>query len=197
MSVTLNSPNALLLLAIQAQLAAISLPGSPTGALGTIDQDLGQLEDGSIRTPASWPCALIDIEDVVFSNTGANGQLGKGTVCIRLGFPPFSSTSFITPAPYRNKALYYYEIEQAVYMAFQGWAPSVITVDNTTDPVTTANIGDIWGAFMRIRAVTERRNDVTRVRCIYFQISGDDYSATPLGIIYDDPTITITETLAT
>jgi hypothetical protein len=191
----LTSPFAVLLIAIQNQLKTINLAGSPTGTFGTNDQDLGQLEDASRginRPPVSFPCALTDIEDAEFTQLGDNAERGKVNVCIRLGFPPFSNTSSITPAPYRNDALYYYEIEQAVYLAFQGWTPGVTTTDDTTTPHTTFDLGDIFGKFIRVRAVTERRNDLIRVRALYFTLTIDDYSALQQPTIQNGITTSVT-----
>lgn len=39
-------------------------------ALRFIEQDIGQLENYEIRPAVSWPCSLIDIDDIIFSDAG-------------------------------------------------------------------------------------------------------------------------------
>lgn len=177
------SPFALLFLAIQQRLQAITIDDQPL--FKTIDQDLGQLEDntrGMNRPPVNWPCALIDIDDATYTNVGENSQLGIANICIRIGFPPFSSTEMHVPDTYRNKALYFYDIEQAVITAIQGWAPGTVTITAAqpdADPpvaAVTQNIGDIFGHLIRVRATKEDRNDLLRVRAIMFTLSMDDNS---------------------
>src|ERR1700678_2992690 len=107
----MTSPFGMLYLAIQAQLAAVTINDAP--AFNFVEQDLGQLENptGPDKYPVAFPCALIDIEDSIYENMGENAQSGVVNICIRLGFNPYSATEANTPAPYRNKALYYYDLE--------------------------------------------------------------------------------------
>ena len=172
----LNSPFAILFLAIQNRIGAI-LDGSNNPIFTFINQDLGQLEDASKginRPPVSWPCALIDIDDSNYKQLGENTQNGSVNICIRIGFPPFSSTEIKVPAAYRNKALYYYDLEYAVVKALHGWSPGVTVIDSN-GPVT-ADLSDIFGHLIRVRVTKEDRNDLLRVRCIYLTLSMDDHS---------------------
>ncbi len=106
----------LLFLAIQQRLQAIQTGSPAAAAFNFIDQDLGQLETRapSGRYPVEWPAITIDIEDSNFTNMSANTQQGVLNVCIRIGFPAFSSTEMNVPATYKNKALYYYDLEDLV-----------------------------------------------------------------------------------
>jgi hypothetical protein len=188
----MTSPFALLFLAIQKRLGNI-IDVNSNGILGTIDQDLGQLEDnskGMNRPPVTFPCALIDIDDATFQNEGDNAQLAVVNVCIRIGFPPFSSTELKVPPEYKNKALYYYDIEQAIVQAFHGWNPTIVNIDGAT---TTADLSDIFGHFIRVRVAKEDRNDLLRVRAIMFTLSMNDYS-TAIGTTLVPATPNITET---
>ena len=191
----MTSPFALLFLAIQQRLASITDNDEKT-ILGTIDQDLMQLEDASKglnRPPVSWPCGLIDIDDSTFQNMGENVQSGVVSVCIRIGFPPFSSTELRTPAVYKNKALYYYDLEQAIVEAFHGWSPATVIIEPAvgSTPAITADISNIFGHFIRTRIVKEDRNDLLRVRAIMFTVSMDDYS-TQTETTYVPATISLT-----
>jgi hypothetical protein len=175
----MTSPFAILFLAIQPRLAQITTGSPAVPVFNFIDQDLGQLEDASKginRPPVAWPCALIDIDDANYTNMGENVQDAVVNVCLRIGFPPFSSTELNVPAPYRNKALYYYDLEQAVIDTFQGWSATTVIIDDTTSPVTTADLSDTFGHFIRVRISKEDRNDLLRVRCIMFTLGMTDYS---------------------
>ena len=161
-----------LFIAIQNRIKAITIDRSAP-VFPWIDQDLMQLEshNGDDRPPVSWPACTIDIDDSAFTNRGDLSQSGKVRVCIRIGFPPFSSSSNITPAGYRNKALYYYDLEQAVHLSIHGWTPGVVTIDDTTDPATTVDLSDVFGHFIRTGAKTEKRNDRIRVRELMYEIA--------------------------
>ena len=128
-------------------------------AIAFIDQELGQLRNGN-RPPVSWPCILIDFEDFVFKDLGENVQTASGTVVLRLGFAPHSNSSSVTPAPYLEKAFAYYDLEWILHKAIHGWSP-----------------GTDMGAFARIAAATQKRNDNYRVREIRYSIAFEDYSA--------------------
>jgi hypothetical protein len=183
----MNSPFALLLLAIQQRIDAVTVKKAvdvePEKALNWIDQDLGQLEyhNGDNRPPVSWPACTVDIDSSGFNDIGENAQTGDIGIIIRIGFPPFSSSDLKTPAKYRNKALFYYDIEQAVHLSMQGWAPAEVIVEPATQDVeaVTADISNIFGPFSRRSARSEDRSDLIRVRAITYKSSMEDYSTTP------------------
>ena len=129
-------------------------------AIAWVDQDLSQLEGYNARPAVSFPCALIDFDGWQYDELGELSQHGFGTVVIRLGFPPYSSTANITPEAYRKKALHYYNIEQALYQALQGWSP-----------------GDAWGHLIRTAVDTEKREDALRVRVVQYKLNFEDMSA--------------------
>ncbi len=174
----MTSPFAILFLAIQNRIKAITIGGNP--AFPWIDQDLMQLEshNGDDRPPVSWPAVTIDIDEARFENLGENAQTAKLAACIRLGFPPFSSSSSIAPATYRNKALYYYDLEYALHLSLQGWTPGIVTITpaDPPAPAVTADLSDIFGHFLRTSAKTERRNDRIRVRQLTYALGMNDYS---------------------
>lgn len=126
-----------------------------------VDQDLGQLEEDTERPMVQWPCCLIDFGNTNYDQQGKGVQMGNQTIQLRIGFNPFSSAASATPIKYRQKALDYYEIEQKVYQAFQGW-----TGNDLCQPLTRTNV------------VTEKRDDSYRVRMMLFTTIFDDYAAT-------------------
>lgn len=153
----MNSPFANLFLAIQQRIQATVTD------IAYIDQDLGQLKNNdkpSFRPAVSWPCVLIDFDDFTFQNMAENVQTTEGTVVIKLGFAPFSSSGQATPDTYKEKAIGYYDIEWNLNKALQGWAP-----------------GDDFGYMVRSTAITEKRTDTIRVREIRYRITFEDYSA--------------------
>lgn len=157
----MTSPYANLFLAIQSLISNLQDDQQNT-YFKYIDQDLGQLEHE--RPPVQWPCVLIDMDDFQFKPLSNNAQLGTGKITTRIGFPPFSPTSAATPDEYKQKAIYFYELEQILYLALQGW------MDTT--------LQDIFGSMTRTSAFTERRTDLLRVRVLTWSVGIDDYSAT-------------------
>ncbi len=136
-----------------------------------VDQELGQLEAYTPggRPPVSWPCVLIDIDNITYQPIGENAQTAIATVIFRLGFPPYSHSSNITPSDSRDKAIYYYQLEQILHQALQGKAPQ-LTVDDEDI------LADVFGHFQRTSASTEAREDLIRVRVITYTIAFEDYS---------------------
>lgn len=125
-----------------------------------IDQDLGQLENYGLKPPVSWPCCLIDIEEFQFSDTaGANVQEAQGIISLRIGLVKYTDSNNLVPDNIRPNALKYYEIEQQVYEALQGWED------------------DGFSRLLRRGAGTERREDDIRVRVLKFAVSWQDDSA--------------------
>lgn len=186
----MNSPHALLYIALQQMIKAIT-GDDDQPVFRFIEYDFGQLENyvPPGKPPLSFPVALISIDDAEYTNMGENGQLGSIRVQLRLGFDPYSATSNLSPEEYRNKALQFFENEQAVYKAMHGQSPDTATV--TTSPSVTADLSDIFGYLMRIKAHTEKRQDFLHVRVITFTLSHNDWSASqPITYTPADPVIT-------
>lgn len=123
-----------------------------------IDQDLGQLEDYGDRPPVLFPCVLIDIDSVDFSNKGELTQIGEGSILFRLAFQPWSNSNAATPENYRKKALEYYELEHRLHQCLQGYG--------------TAQ----YGPLIRQSANSEQRNDPLRVRQLRYSVVLEDDS---------------------
>ncbi len=138
-----------------------------------IDQDLGQLEHYELRPAVSLPCALIDIDDIAFEHNGDNAQTGEGIVQVRIAHQPYSASNSLAPDEVRQKALDYYEREQDVYLALQGFSH-----DNFRD-------------LNRVSAKTEKRNDPLRVRVIRFRFGMEDYTAMPNTTPVNAPAVVI------
>ena len=139
-----------------------------------IDQDLGQLENYDIRPSVSWPCVLIDFTQTSYEQMQQNRQLGNITFTLRLGFDSFSASASTAPQATREKALEYYELEQSLYEAVQGYTADDLMQDCT-----------------RISAVTEKREDAYRVRILTFTSMTEDATAMPVKNKASRPTLNI------
>ncbi|MBT1702942.1 hypothetical protein [Chryseosolibacter indicus] len=132
-----------------------------------IDQDFGQLEHFEVRPEVSFPCCLIDFVSASYSGLSNLAQIGEVVVNIRLGFAPFSQSYHAAPMNVKEKALEFYDVEQKVYEALQGWSP-VKDNDNYTQP------------FYRQSAMTEQRDGDRiglRVRVLSFGTQFEDNTA--------------------
>lgn len=128
-----------------------------------INQDLGQLENYGMRPAVAWPCCLIDIADFQYSEqNNEKVQLSIGSVIIRTGLVQYSDSSNLTDETIRNNAIQYYEVENKIYQALHGWAPSNM------------------GKMLRKADGTEKRDDDIRVRVTRYAVSYTDSSAVDL-----------------
>jgi hypothetical protein len=127
-----------------------------------VGQDLGQLENYEMRPAVSFPCSLIDIEELDFTDAAAGFvQITEGMITIRTALVKYTDVSNLTPLIFREKGFQYYEEELAVYKALHGWSP------------------DGYSRLLRRKVVTEKRNDDIRVRLSRYAISWTDRTATP------------------
>ena len=96
-----------------------------------------------------------------------NAQKGSGTITIMLAFTPFSSANSLKADEYAEKAIAYYDIEQAIHMALQGWHPA--WMDGDTDVLAS-----FAGALARTDVREMPRNDDIVVRQITYSLGIDD-----------------------
>lgn len=108
---------------IQSKLAAIT-------ALKYIDEDWGQMDSYSPNPPAKFPCALIDITSLNFSNIGKdntanpiNRQMGEGTITIIIADIKLSNTSHRAPQSQKDNAWNIWTIIEDLHKAVHGWKP--------------------------------------------------------------------------
>lgn len=119
-----------------------------------INQDVGQLENYELRPPVSWPCVLMDVDEFTYSQMQhEQGQIADGIITIRLGLVQYTQSDNLVPDNIRPNALAYYEVEDKLVQKLHGWAP------------------DGWSRLIRVKSVTERRDDDIRVRVIQFATS--------------------------
>ncbi len=172
----MNSPIAELFLHIQAKIATLTtiIDGVVQPCFRYIDQDLGQLDAAGGRYAVSWPCALIDIDDFIYTAISQNCQLASGKVVIRIGFPPLSGSHGSAPEAYRERAIFYYELEHILHHAVHGWKPAN---EYAADAIPVPLQG--FGGLNRIASKTARRKDNVRVREVTYAIAFEDYTTAP------------------
>jgi hypothetical protein len=143
-----------LFLAIQEQIKA-AVP-----EVRYIDQDLGQLDYYEDRPAVSWPCAFIDFPAAQYQDESQEVQWAAVNVSIRIGFSPFSSANSLSPDISKENALQFYEVENKLFKALQGF-----DANGCIQPLT------------RISAHTEKRQDPFRVRELLFTTATEDDTA--------------------
>lgn len=96
-----------------------------------IDEDWGQLDSYSPHPPAKFPCSLIDITSLVFSNIGKdnsanpiNRQIAEGTITIIIANLKLSNTSGKAPQTQKDNAWKIWEIKEKVHQLLHGWKPT-------------------------------------------------------------------------
>jgi hypothetical protein len=100
-----------------------------------IDEDWGQLN--MYQPPVKWPCCLIDISDVNYSNLGKhpsfggvgggsqNRQLGRATIKITLANLKLTNTSMQAPQIQKDQAWAIWGLVQKIHEKMHGFAPDV------------------------------------------------------------------------
>ena len=134
-----------------------------------IDQDFGQLEQFEYRPTVNFPCVLIDFPMAQYSQLSELSQLGDVTVQLRMGFAPFSHSHAAAPTNVREQALEYYQIEQKVFEAVQGFATEY------TQPLIRINAG----TEQRLSSSDQADSIGLRVRVMNFSTQFEDNSKLP------------------
>ncbi|MBP4139639.1 hypothetical protein [Flavobacterium geliluteum] len=113
--------------AIQTKLATIA-------ALQYIDEDWGQMDSYSPNPPTKFPCALIDITSLNFSNIGKdnsanpiNRQLADGTITFILADIKLSNTSHRAPQSQKDNAWTIWTIIEDLHKTVHGWKPTEVS----------------------------------------------------------------------
>lgn len=131
--------------------------------------DIGQLDYYEIRPSVAFPCVLIDFIDASFNDEGQKVQWGNFYIQTRLGFSPFSKADSLTPDVSVKAALQYFEVENQLYKALQGWTP---TLKNEDDEDV-----EICQPLSRMNAKKEMREDPFIVRQNVWSTAGEDEGA--------------------
>lgn len=96
-----------------------------------IDEDWGQLDDYGRDTPVKWPCCLIDIQGIDYTNIGLDKsakpmQRQEGTATVILKFANLKLTNSSAKSPLRQKETSWLlsKIMQKAHEQIQGFRPS-------------------------------------------------------------------------
>jgi hypothetical protein len=88
-----------------------------------IEQDFGQDTLDEWRPNVVFPAVLIDFISTVYSEIGNINQSAEATISLRLLFAPFSQSYEDAPFEVREDALEFFELENKIVNALQGWFP--------------------------------------------------------------------------
>lgn len=125
-----------------------------------IDQDLGQLEYYKERPAVNFPCVLIEFPQATYKEEGQHTQWADITVQIRLALDPLATANFEAPEHIKAMALEFYELEHKLVQQL-----AYFEADGKIQPLN------------RMSAVTEKREDMYRVRELMFTTATEDYVA--------------------
>jgi hypothetical protein len=103
---------------------------SEVPGINYIDEDWGQLDDYSPNTPVKWPCCLIDLSHVDFSDIGIdkkaipqNRQQATGSVTLNFANLKLTNTSFKAPKTQKDNAWYIHELIEKTHGVVHGFLP--------------------------------------------------------------------------
>lgn len=129
-------------------------------ALKDVNEDWGQLDNYSPNFPVKWPCALIDVLDVQWSNTGKKIQMGLAQIRVKIADLRLSNSSKAAPSGQKDKSNSFYILTQQVYSALHGWRGA-----------------DHYSAFIRISERRVQRDDGVKEHWMIFTTEIKDISA--------------------
>jgi hypothetical protein len=95
-----------------------------------VDEDWAQLDIDAINPPVKFPCVLIDVSDIDFSNIGQDRtqtprQRQNGLLSIRftVATKKLSNTSRNAPQSQKDNAWKIYEYLEEIHALLHGWCP--------------------------------------------------------------------------
>lgn len=111
------------IVATQAKLITLS-------AAKYVDENWGQLDYYSPNPPVQWPCILIDVSGIQFSNIGRdrsatpeNRQQGEYNLELRIANLKLTNTSGRAPATQQAQARSIWDLVEEVHEMIQGFEP--------------------------------------------------------------------------
>jgi hypothetical protein len=105
---------------------------SEISALKYVDEDWGQLDDYTPNPPVLWPCCLIDMSNVDFSDIGMdkkalpqNRQEATGSITVTFANLKTTNTSFKAPQTQKDNVWSIHSLIEDVHGKIHGFAPVV------------------------------------------------------------------------
>ncbi len=131
------------------RLTTLPIGNAPTVKLEYIDLDWGQLE--LEVPPVKFPCALIDIRNMSYSDAGDLSQIGIIEIEIRICDRILSNSSAGAPVAQRDSAMRIFRLTESVFKHLHGWqAPS-----------------QLHGALTRISASRSKGSNFKEMRMVF------------------------------
>ena len=88
-----------------------------------LDEDWGQLDYYNDSPPVKWPCCLLELLQVPWSNQGRLVQDGLLNISVRVADIRQSNTSFSAPDNQKAKAAAIWMVLENIHIALHGWCP--------------------------------------------------------------------------
>ena len=126
-----------------------------------VDEDWGQLDYYSPNFPVQWPCVLIDINDVNYSNIGrdktktpVNRQMADVVCTLKVANLRLTNTSAKAPQNQKDNVWSIFNLLEEVHKKLQGFNPSAES-----------------GSLIRIRQSRQFREDGVQVYLVSYRFS--------------------------
>lgn len=87
-----------------------------------IDEDWGQLDYYSASPPVKFPCVLIDVDNVRWTDQGNQSQIGIGNVSIRFANMRLSNSNVKAPAGQKAKSLSFFDTVMHIHQKLHCWS---------------------------------------------------------------------------
>jgi len=116
---------------MKALLEAVQTKLNTVSELKYIDEDWGQLDSYSPNPPTKFPCALIDITSIIYSNIGkdnsanpVNRQTAEGTITFIIANLKLTNTSQRAPQVQKDEAWKIWELMEKIHQKVHGLKPT-------------------------------------------------------------------------
>ena len=87
-----------------------------------IDEDWGQLDYYSASPPVKFPCVLIDIDSVRWTDQGNQTQIGIANVAVRLANMRLSNSNVKAPTAQKTKSLSFFDTVMHIHQKLHTWS---------------------------------------------------------------------------
>jgi hypothetical protein len=132
-------------------------------AIKYTDEDWGQLDFYAPNMPVQFPCALVDVPQITWSNVAHNGQLGAALVKVKFAQIKLTNTSGKAPTGQKQAAFATFFTLKDINQALNGW---------------TGN--DHYSQLIRVSTVRQKRNDGIRLYEVTYSTTCKDYESIPV-----------------
>ena len=133
----------------------------PAQKLKYVDMDWGQLDNYPQHPPAGFPCALLDVRSLNYSDAGNQKQIGLADIEVRIADVVLNNSSSAAPATQRANALRNLRLYDAVFQFLHGWVPPNID----------------YGPLTRISGSRTKRADGIREMRMVFRVQIPEFKA--------------------